>query len=194
MRWPHTTVQQVSPSQRATATPEANDRLEQALAKGRAWEFKFESYVFSGCCYEQPARDEVVPLSQAVDEAGFELLQPVFLPEGFRLRETRLLGVSPYDLFLIYEGDGGRLVLYHSSVGVTSQQRHQDDAVVVEKRKMDVVTDRAVEEVRVGGTKAALTDGESLTWEKNDVSFRLIGPGVDKTTLLRIAESLAPVN
>jgi hypothetical protein len=193
MRWLHTTVQQVSPSERATATPDASERLEEELAQGRAWEVKFERYVFSGCCYGQPVRDEVVPLSQAVDEAGFELLQPYYLPEGFQLTEGRLLGAPPYDVFLVYDGDHGRLVLYQSPVGVTSQQHRQGDAVVVEKRKMDVLTDRVVEEVMVGGIKAALTDSESLTWEKNDVSFRLIGPGLDKVTLLRIAESLAPI-
>ena len=109
------------------------------------------------------------------------------------LREVRLLGVAPYDVFVIYEGPAGRLGLYQSLVGITSEEQQTETVVVVETRKMGVVTDRALEEVMVGQTRAALTDGESLTWEQNDISFRLIGPGLDAATLVQVAESLAPV-
>ncbi len=193
MRWPHTTLRQVFPARQPTTTPEDTKRFAEESAAGRAWEFRFDRYAFSGCCYSEAVRDEVLPLSLALDEAGFGLQLPGFLPEGFVLSEVRVLGAAPYDVFVLYEGTEGRLLLYQSLVGVTSEERRKDNVVVVEKRKMDVLTDRSVEEVMVGPTQAALTDGESLTWEENDVSFRLIGPRLDAQTLVRIAESLAPV-
>jgi hypothetical protein len=193
LRWPHTTVQKISSGQRPTAAPDDQELFEAQLAIGRAWELRFEGYEFGGCCYDEAVRDEVVALPQAMDEAGFDLLLPSFLPDGYALSEVRLLGVAPYDLFVIYEETAGRLGLYQSMVGITSQEQQTETVVVVETRKMGVITDRALEEVMVGQTQAALTDGESLTWEQNGISFRLIGPGLDAATLVQIAESLAPV-
>jgi len=192
LRWPHTTVQQVSPGQHPTAAPDDRELFEAQLASGRAWELGFEGYEFGGCCYDEPVRDEVVAMPQAIDEAGFDLLLPGFLPEGYVLNEVRLLGVAPYDVFVIYEGAAGRLGLYQSLVGVTVQEHQTETVVVVETRKIGVFTDRVVEEVMVGTTQAALTDGESLTWEQNDIGLRLIGPGLGAATLVKIAESLTP--
>jgi hypothetical protein len=193
LRWPHTTVQKVSSGQRPTAAPDDQELFEAQLTIGRAWELRFEGYEFGGCCYDKPVRDEIVALHQALDGAGFDLMLPSVLPDGYVLSEVRLLGVAPYDVFVIYEGPAGRLGLYQSMVGITSEEQKTETVVVVETRKMGVITDRALEEVMVGQTQAALTDGESLTWEQSGISFRLIGPGLDAATLVQIAESLAPV-
>jgi len=45
----------------------------------------------------------------------------------------------------------------------------------------------------VGETPAALIDEESLVWETDRISYRLIGPDLSAQVLIRIAESLAPV-
>jgi hypothetical protein len=115
------------------------------------------------------------------------------LPNEFALSEVRLLGSAPYDVFMIYEGPDGRLGLYQSLVGVVSEQRRGENVTVVESRAVGVATDRTLEEVKVGTTPAALIDGESLAWETNNVSLRLIGPGLGAETLLQIAESLSPI-
>jgi hypothetical protein len=194
LRWPHTTVQQVSPGEpRLTATPDARERLEAELAAGSAWEFEFEGRSFGGCC-TSGARNDVVSMSQALDEAGFAVQLPTFLPDGYQLREVRLLGTPPYHVFLIYEGKGGRLGLYQSAVGLLSEEHPDANTAIVESRSVGVVTDGTVETITVGGTQAALIDGERLVWEADGISFHLIGPGLEAETLVGIAESLLPAD
>jgi hypothetical protein len=82
--------------------------------------------------------------------------------------------------------------LYQSSVGVISTKKPSENVSVVESREIGVVTDRAVETVLVGNVQAALIDRESLVWEEDAISFRLIGPELGAETLIQIAESLAP--
>jgi hypothetical protein len=119
---------------------------------------------------------------------------PAFLPDGYQLREVRLLGTPPYHVFLIYEGKGGRLGLYQSAVGLLSEEHPDANTAIVESRSVGVVTDGTVETITVGGTQAALIDGERLVWEADGISFHLIGPGLEAETLVGIAESLLPAD
>jgi hypothetical protein len=131
-------------------------------------------------------------LERAVAEAGFDVYVPTFLPDGYVLSQVRLLDVKPYLVFIIYEGADGHLGLGQSLVGITSREHPNANTAIVESRAIGVVTDGTVEEMMVGTTPAALIDGESLVWEENSISYRLIGPGLDAQTLIQIAESLAP--
>lgn len=191
MRWPHTTVQQVSPGVQPTNTPQDRDWCKEELPSGQAWEFSFEGRSFGGCS-SSVVRNEVISLSRAVDEAGFEFRLPTFLPTGFALSEVRLLDVFPYHIFLIYDGASGHLGLYQFPVGTISEERPGENVAVVESRAVDVVTGGTVEEVMVGTTLAALIDGERLVWEQDGISFHLIAPGLGAETLVQIAESLLP--
>jgi hypothetical protein len=191
MRWPHTTVQQVSPGIQPTITPQDRDWCKEEMLSGQAWELTFEGRTFGGCA-SSVVRNEVVSLSQAVDEAGFEFRLPAFLPTGFVLSEVRLLDVSPHHVFLTYDGTSGRLGLYQFLVGVISEEHPSENVAVVESRAVGVLTGGTVEEVRVGPTLAALIDGERLVWEQGGISFHLIGPGLEAETLVQIAESLLP--
>jgi hypothetical protein len=194
LRWPHTIVQQVAPGEQPQPTPEEQEWLEAQLAAGHAWTFRFGRYGFEGCCYSKPVRDEVVPVSQARDEAGFKFQLPRFVPDGYAFSELRLLGVVPYDIFVIYEGGGKQIGLYQFSVGLVSEERSGDNVAVVERRAVDVRTGGSVQEVALGSTTAALINGERLVWEADNISFHLIGPGLNSETLFKIAESLAPVH
>ena len=193
LRWPHTTLHQLPKGNQPQVTADLRERQETPTPSGQTCQFSFEGRDFEcGDSEDEPVRDEIVPLSQAVIEAGFDFQVPTFLPDSYVLSEVRLLGTAPYGVFMIYEGQDGRLGFYQSSVGVVSQERMSENVVVVEQREIAVLTDRVIEDVTVGTTQAALIDGESLVWEENDISFRLIGPGLDAETLVRIAESLAP--
>jgi hypothetical protein len=193
LHWPHTTLQQIPKGNRPQVTTDAREHRETPTPPRQTCLFSFEGRDFEcGDSEDEPVRDEIVPLSQAIAEAGFDLQVPTFLPDGFVLSEVRLLGVAPYGVFVIYEGQGGRLGFYQSSVGVISEERPSENVVIVEQREIAVLTDRAIEDVTVGTTQAALIDGESLVWEENAISFRLIGPGLGAEMLVRIAESLAP--
>jgi hypothetical protein len=192
LRWSNTTVQQISPGATPDPTAEARALFEEELAAGRAWEFSFEGRSFGGCC--SPAvRNQVVSLQGAKSEAGFDLHLPTYLPDDYVLDEIRLLDVPPYIVFVIYSGANGRLGLEQSVVGITSEQHPDPSTTVFESRSVSVVTDGAVEKVMVGETPAALIDGESLVWETDHISYRLIGPDLSAQSLIRIAESLTPV-
>jgi hypothetical protein len=192
LRWSNTTVRQFSLGATPDPTAESRAAFEDELAAGRAWEFSFEGRSFSGCC-SQEVRNQVVSLEQAKNEAGFGLHLPAYLPDGFVLEEIRLLDVPPYMVFVIYGANNGRLGLEQSLVGITSEQHPDPSTTVVESRSVSVVTDGKIDKVMVGETPAALIDGESLVWEIDQVSYRLIGPGLSEQTLIRVAESLAPV-
>jgi hypothetical protein len=192
--WPHTTVQQFPPGHEPEITAEDREWREAQLAAGRAWHLSFEGHNFGGCCSSSGRmRNEAVALSQAIDEAGFDIQLPTFLPDGFVLQEVRLLGVAPYQVFVIYEGTNGRLGFHQSSLGIISKEHTGQNVVTVESLAMSIVTDGTVEEVTIGTTQAALLEGEFLVWEEDGISFNLIGPGLDVETLVLIAESLAPV-
>jgi hypothetical protein len=191
--WPNTSVEQVPPDHEPEITPEDQEKHAAQLTAGQAWHFSFEGHNFGGCCStEEPMRNQVVSLPQAIKEAGFELQLPAFIPDGFELSEIRLLGVAPYGVFMIYAGKDMRLGIYQSSVGIISQARPGEDTITVESRATSIVTDGTVEQVTVGTTQAALLEGEFLAWEENGISFDVIGPGLDVETLIRIAESLTP--
>jgi len=193
LRWPHTTLHQLPKGNQPQVTADLRERRKTPTPPGQTCQFSFEGRDFEcGDSEDEPVRDEIVPLSQAIIEAGFDFQVPTLLPDGYVLSQVRLLGTVPYGVFMIYEGQGRRLGFYQSSVGVVSEERTSENVVVVEQREIAVLTDRAIEDVTVGATQAALIDGESLVWEKNDISFRLIGPGLSAETLVQIAESLAP--
>jgi hypothetical protein len=191
IHWSHTTVQQVPPHIQPTVTAEMRGTDEAGQITSQAWEFTFEGRTFSGCCSPE-VRNEVVSLPRAIEEAGFAFQLPARLPAGFVLSEVRLLDIPPYHVLLTYDGTAGHLGLYQFSVGVISEQHPGGDLAVIERRQVGVFTDRTVEEVMVGSVPAALIDQERLVWEKDGISFHLIGPGLDVETLVQIAESLVP--
>jgi hypothetical protein len=191
LRWPHTFVRQIEPDYRPEDVAASQERIEQELAAGRAWRFSFEGHGLGGCCADG-MRNEVVPLSQAMDEAGYPVQLLTVLPEGYTLEEVRLLGRPPYDVFVTYGGSEGRLGLYQASVGLVSEEEVGPGTVAVKGRASGVITDGSVEEVMVGEASAALVEGEMLVWEADSTSFKLIAPGLDPETLVMMAESLAP--
>ena len=188
-RWPNTVVRQTEPNYRPENLPELQENSKRELAAGRAWHFSFGEHNFGGCCADG-MRNEVVPLPQAIVEAGYELRLPTFLPDGFSLYEVRLLGRAPYSVFITYQGPAGRLGLYQSFVGFRSEQRVGENTVIVNQRADAVITDGTIEETSIGTVQATLLEGELLVWEEDGISFRLIGLGLGAETLVQIAESL----
>jgi hypothetical protein len=155
----------------------------------RAYSFGFEGSGFGGCCAEG-MRNEVISLDQAIKESGYTMQLPGVVPDGYALTDVRLLGISPYAVFVIYEGPGDRLGLYQSSGGTIGQI--DESTVVVDARESVVLAQGSMEKVAIGELTAALLEGYELVWEENGVTYHLIGPGVAVETLKQIAESLGP--
>ncbi len=184
LRWSHTTVHQLSPGIQPTSTAIYQEQAPSHSGDEQNCGFTFQSHHFD---FYYPAdvavRNETVTLAQAINEAGFDVRVPTFVPDGYTLGQVRLLCVAPYDVFMIYEGPGEQLGLYQSFVNPLG-------ANGAERRGIDVFTNKTFQDVMVGDSQAALIDDTSLVWEQDDVSFNLIGPGLGKDTLMRIAESL----
>lgn len=192
LRWENTSAAQVTPDSEPETLDELRARFEREKAAGRAWSYSFEGHNFGGCCADG-VRNETVSLEQALMEAGYPLMLPGSMPDGYSLVEIRLLGLPPFAAFAIYEGQDGRVGLYQSKGGYTNQAG-DEYTVEVDAQETAVVTEGAMEDVLVGDITAALIDGTNVVWEENGVSLHLIGPGVDTATLLQIAESLEPSN
>jgi hypothetical protein len=181
LRWSHTTVHQLSPGIQPTATA-----IYQEQAPAHSGDEQNCGFVFQGHHFDfyYPAdalvRNETVTLAQAIAEAGFDVRLPSFVPDGYTLSEARLLCVAPFDVFIVYEGQGEQLGLYQSFVNSSAAER----------RGIGVFTSQTLQDVLVGDSQAALINDASLVWEQDDVSFHLIGPGMGGDTLVRIAESL----
>ncbi|MBN1316312.1 MAG: DUF4367 domain-containing protein [Anaerolineales bacterium] len=168
--------------------------FEEKLASGQAWEYTFEGQHFGGCCGEG-ARNETVTLEQALDQISFTVVVAGNQPQGFTLQEVRLLGYDPYDVFTVYDGPAGRFGLYQSKVGVQSIENISEKEVVValsKARGSGVVTDGSIEEIQIGSITGALVDNEQIIWEKDSITYILIGPGLERETLIQIAGSLIP--
>lgn len=192
LRWENTTARQVAPDSEPENLDELRARFAYEEAEGRAWSYSFEGHNFGGCCADG-VRNEIVSLEQALTEAGYPLMLPGYVPNGYSMAEIRLMGPPPYGVFVIYEGPAGRVGLSQSKGGYTAQDV-DEYTVEVDAQASAIVTEGSMEDVLVGDITAALIDGTSVMWEENGVSLHLIGPGLDTATLLQIAESLEPSN
>ncbi|MBX3055919.1 MAG: DUF4367 domain-containing protein [Anaerolineae bacterium] len=193
LRWENTTASQVTPDSEPENLDELRARFEHEKAEGRAWSYSFEGRNFGGCCADS-VRNEIVSVEQALTQAGYPLMLPGYVPDGYSLVETRLMGLPPYEVFVIYEGPSGRIGLYQSKGGDIAQTEVDEYTTQIVVQSSGVVTEGSMEDVLVGDITAALIDGTSVVWEENGVSLHLIGPGLDTATLLHIAELLEPSN
>ncbi len=193
LRWENTTASQVASDSEPANLDELKAEFEREEAAGRAWSFSFEGHNFGGCCADG-VRNEILSLEQAQTEAGYPLMLPGYVPDGYSLAQIRLMGLPPYEVFAIYEGPSGRIGFYQSRVGIVAQNDADEYTVEVDVRASAIVTEGSMEDVLVGNITAALIDGTSVVWEENGVSLHLIGPGLDTATLLQIAESLKHSN
>ena len=192
LRWENTTASQVAQESQPENLDELKAQFERELAEGRAWSYSFEGHNLGGCCADG-VRNEVVSLEQALTEAGYSMMLPGYVPNGYSMTEIRLMGLPPYAIFVIYEGPTGRIGLYQSKGGYTAQDVNEY-TVEVDAQASAVDTEGSMEEVLVGDMTVALIDGTSVVWEVNGISLHLIGSGIDTETLLQIAESLEPSN
>ncbi len=184
LRWSHTTIHQLSPGLQPTATALYQEQAPSHSGDEQNCGFTFQNHHFD---FYYPAdvavRNETVTLAQAINEAGFDVRVPTLVPDGYVLSQVRLLCVAPFDVFMVYEGQGEQLGLYQSFVNPSG-------ANAAERRSIGIFTNQTLQDVLVGDSQAALINDASLVWEQDNISFHLIGPELGGDTLVRIAESL----
>ena len=114
----------------------------------------------------------------------FEVILPSYLPQGYQ-----------FDRAELYKNEAGTVSDKYISLYFTSsntkhyiymQQRYAD-----EETAYSIATDGKVEEIKINGNKAILSNGRSIDWESNMVLYYLSGRGeLTKSELIKIAESI----
>ena len=131
----------------------------------------------------EPTVRSVTDFEEAQELTSFHLRAPDYLPEGYTLREIRLV---PGNAFLFYDGAGHDVILVQTQVG----PQPSDDPHVAVGVFSGIMTDGTLEEVELDGRKAAWVDGHSLTWEADSISYTVGGLDLSLEEAIRIAESL----
>jgi hypothetical protein len=113
----------------------------------------------------------------------FKVTLPGYLPEGYKFDKAKLYkdekgNVSPkyIDLYFLNEKTGKNIYL---------QQRFAE-----EETAFETGTEGTVEEVKVNGAAAVISDGRNMNWEAGNVLYILNGGDIGKSELMKIAESI----
>lgn len=173
---PHTEVVQVE--------VEGEPRAPTPLPSG-TWHVDTEVCDFAGDVLpgEDPTVYSTTDFKEAQELVPFHIQTPRYLPDGYALREIKLVSGHA---FLFYGGPGHDIVLLQARVG-PQPGGAPNVAVGVDS---GVITDGTVEEVELNGRPAAWTDGHSLTWETDSISYFLGGLDLTLEEAIHIAESL----
>ena len=130
-----------------------------------------------------PTVHTVTDFVEAQELASFQLRVPGYVPEGYALREIKLV---PGNAFLFYGGAGHDIILVQTQVG----PQPSDDPNVGIAVMGGWFTNSPVEEVELDGRTAVWIDSHSLTWEADGISHTVGGLDLSLEEAVRIAKSL----
>lgn len=126
---------------------------------------------------------EVKDINKANEKLCFKVNLPTYLPEGYKFEKAELFGdkddVSDKCVGLTFKSEKTGKTIY-------MQQRW-----VCEETKCYGNSGK-VEEIKINGVKALLSDDRNLNWESNNVMnfLSLSKSGLSKAELIKIAESM----
>jgi len=133
-----------------------------------------------------PTVRSVTDFKEAQELTSFHLRAPAYLPEGYTLREIRLVPGNAFLFYDFYDGAVHDIILVQTQVGL----QPSDDPNVSVGVKAGWFTDGSLKEVDLDGRPAAWIDSHSLTWEADSVSYTVGGLDLSLDEAIRIAESL----
>ncbi|MBU3129291.1 DUF4367 domain-containing protein [Clostridium tagluense] len=139
--------------------------------------------------YEKMRKNEVVEVKDSTklnEYTCFDVKLPTFLPEGYKFdraevykeeNETKVKNSKYIDLYFTNKETGKFIFM---------QQRFPDKTT-----KYVSGTDDRIEETKINGVNAIISDGISIDWETKNALYNLSGRGViTKSELIKIAESI----
>ncbi|MDP4132803.1 MAG: DUF4367 domain-containing protein [Bacillota bacterium] len=111
------------------------------------------------------------------DNLSFKSKMPTYLPEGFSFYGGVPMG-KDY-LFVYYKNqDTGKWFVVH-------------ERIINENTAFGYATDGTIEETKINGNKAVISDGRSIDWECDDISIAVQGRGeISKEDLFKVAKSI----
>lgn len=130
----------------------------------------FLGLVVTGC----GLKAEKITLEEAKKTAGFTVLTPGYVPDGFKIKEITKVG----------KGDKGIITLNY--------QNGNKSLIIIENKKVgDFKQPSDSEKIKINGNDGSITTTKGTTivmWIQEGTMITLTGE-VDKDTVLKIAES-----
>ena len=114
--------------------------------------------------------------------ALFKVKLPEYLPEGFAFDHG--------EFYKDEEGVSGQVVELFFSSKDKKKRIWMQLRLANEENAFTMATDGKVEQVKLKGTDAVLVSDRSLDWEANGVMYGLSTRGLDRSDVLKIAESI----
>ena len=126
-------------------------------------------------------------LQEAQSLVNFPILSPVFLPEGYALREVKLAPIgATHWVFLSYDGPGHDIILVQMPGG----PQPSDNPHVMSGVFTGFLTDGTLEKAELDGQPAVWVDGHSLMWAVDNVTYEVGGLDLTIDQAKQIARSL----
>ena len=142
------------------------------------------------CPMPKPGSDEYLFVQRAVDEAGFEVRFPCYLPNSQRLRSGAITGQEGRQL-VEFAWDGPFDMVVRQSQYAPAPVAATAGA---SRRTIDLFpnTRATFIEINDGSAKAQY----HLLWNRNGIYYELqaVGPPLQQDAILRVARSLEPVD
>ncbi|MBZ9633918.1 DUF4367 domain-containing protein [Clostridium sp. FP1] len=139
--------------------------------------------------YEKIRKEEVVEVKDSTklnEYTCFDVKIPTFLPEGYKFdraevykeeNETKVKNSKYIDLYFTKKETGKFIFM---------QQRFPDETT-----KCASGSDGTIEEIKINGVNAVISDDRNIDWETKNAVYMLSGRGgITKSELIKIAESI----
>lgn len=135
----------------------------------------------------EPIVRSVPSLEEAQAIAGFPILTPAYLPDGYALREVKLAPIGgTHWVFMFYSGPAHDIIVVQMPGG----PQPNDDPNVFSSVTAGVITDGTLEKTDLAGRTAVWIEGHSLMWAVDNMTYEVGGLDLTFEEAKQIARSL----
>ncbi|WP_145321767.1 DUF4367 domain-containing protein [Paenibacillus xylanexedens] len=120
--------------------------------------------------------------TKLADYADFPVKLPQYLPEGYAFDRA--------EFYRDVEEVSGKYVNLHFTNKETKGSIYMQQRLPDEESAFETGTDGKIEELQLNGVKAILMDDRTLLWETKDALYSLSSGSVNRSEIIRIAESI----
>ncbi|WP_127541229.1 DUF4367 domain-containing protein [Paenibacillus illinoisensis] len=120
--------------------------------------------------------------TKLADYADFPVKLPQYLPEGYAFDRA--------EFYRDEEEVSGKYVNLHFTNKETKGSIYMQQRLPDEESAFETGTDGKIEELQLNGVKAILMDDRTLLWETKDALYSLSSGSVNRSEIIRIAESI----
>jgi hypothetical protein len=167
----------------------AENNKELYTAKGEKIANMQDGKIVTVAEYEKTHKDAVVEVkdsSKLNEYTCFDVKLPTFLPEGYK-----------FDRAEVYKQDNETKIENSKYINLYFTNKETGKSIFMQQRLPDETTkyvsgtDGKIEETKINGVSAIISDDKIIEWETKNALYSLSGRGeIDKSELIKIAESI----